>query len=217
MPLEGGLYQWASRRLRRISRVPHRLESLGVAVLILATFGVMIATNLAYLSARERVGCACRVVYTGRQCGAIVSMTIVSLFGLRAASGCQGIGGAAQMLTYVALHARAVRRVQRRGMIHEYHALRGRDGRRSSRSSSTSREDGAGRVQRIRVRRPPRRRNQESGATIGRRRHRVPIIALMFILGTDSVVASCPETGSISSARFRRRSSMGFQGLGFAR
>src|SRR6476660_10275626 len=49
MPLEGGLYQWATVGLGKFAGFLVVWNLWAYAILILATFGVMIAKNLAYL------------------------------------------------------------------------------------------------------------------------------------------------------------------------
>src|SRR5262249_2116201 len=74
------------------------------AILILATFGVMMATNLSYLagaSATWLTGAAWYTPVVGSTM--VVAITIVALFGLRVGKWMQSIGGTAQLLTYAAL------------------------------------------------------------------------------------------------------------------
>src|SRR4029078_8661479 len=49
MPLEGGLYQWATVGLGKFAGFLVAWNLWAYTILILATFGVMIAKNLAYL------------------------------------------------------------------------------------------------------------------------------------------------------------------------
>ena len=49
MPLEGGLYQWARVGFGEFGGFLTAWNLWAFAILIIATFGVMIATNLAYL------------------------------------------------------------------------------------------------------------------------------------------------------------------------
>ena len=49
MPLEGGLYQWATVGLGKFLGFLTAWNLWAYAILIMATFGVMIATNLGYL------------------------------------------------------------------------------------------------------------------------------------------------------------------------
>src|SRR5580765_8287435 len=121
MPLEGGLYQWATVGFGELAGFVTAWNLWAFAILILATFGVMIATNLAYLvgtSASWLTGAAWYTPVVSSV--AIVFITFLALFGLRAGKWMQAIGGAAQLLTYVALLVVPFVALSR-GMIHEYH------------------------------------------------------------------------------------------------
>src|SRR5207244_4106962 len=75
-------------------------------ILILATFGVMIATNLAYLLGSAGTGIVDRPGYTAVVSVIVISaITFISLLGLRVGKWFQNAGGAAQLLTYAALIA----------------------------------------------------------------------------------------------------------------
>ena len=104
MPLEGGIYQWASAGLGEFLGFLVAWNLWAYTVLIMAMFGVMIANNLAYLVEPIAPWLTGASGYTTAVSAAtIVALTIVSLLGLRVGKWLQNLGGAAQFLTYVAL------------------------------------------------------------------------------------------------------------------
>src|SRR5262245_41686278 len=104
MPLEGGLYQWATVGFGEFGGFLTAWNLWAFAILILATFGVMMATNLSYLVGSGAAWLTGAAWYTPVVSSAmVVFITILALFGLRVGKWMQSIGGAAQLLTYVAL------------------------------------------------------------------------------------------------------------------
>src|SRR6476620_8130722 len=95
MPLEGGLYQWATVGLGEFGGFLTAWNLWAFAILILATFGVIIATNLAYLigtSAEWLTGAAWYTPVVSA--AAIVFITFLALYGLRIGKWMQAAGGA---------------------------------------------------------------------------------------------------------------------------
>src|SRR5678815_3048842 len=109
MPLEGGLYQWATVGLGEFWGFLTAWNLWTYAVLIMATFGVMIATNISYfVAAAWPAGAALSSIwwYTPVvSATVVVAMAVVAILGLRIGKWLQGIGGAAQILTYIGLIA----------------------------------------------------------------------------------------------------------------
>ena len=106
MPLEGGLFQWATVGLGPALGFFTAWNLWAYAVVIMAVFGVMIATNLSYLLAAMgatfmQAGWYTPVVSSA----AVIFITVVALLGLRVGKWLQGFGGAAQLLMFSALIA----------------------------------------------------------------------------------------------------------------
>jgi len=104
MPLEGGLYQWATVGLGKFLGFLTAWNLWAYTILIMATFGVMIARNLSYLIAPLGATFVDASWYTAAVSAiSIAGLTIVSLFGVRVSKWLQGLGGIAQIATYSAL------------------------------------------------------------------------------------------------------------------
>src|SRR5579862_120322 len=106
MPLEGGLYQWARVGLGEFWGFLVAWNLWAYTILIMATFGVVIATNLSYLIAPFASWLTESRWYTaGVSVAAIAATTLVAVLGLRVGKWVQNIGGVAQFLTFGALIA----------------------------------------------------------------------------------------------------------------
>jgi glutamate:GABA antiporter len=218
MPLEGGLYQWASAGLGEFLGFLTAWNLWAYAVLIMATFGVMIATNLAYLLQPVNGSLALGGWYTPAvSAAAIVGLTIVSLLGLRVGKWLQGIGGAAQILTYVGLIAVPFVAMSNGARI-EHHSLAVAWPTMSLLSVNIFGKMALGAFSGFEYVAILAGECRNPARSIGRAViAAVPIIALMFILGTDSVLAIVPQDRIDLVSPIPQTLSMGFQGLGFAR
>src|SRR5262249_16076245 len=123
MPLEGGLYQWATAGLGRFLGFLVAWNLWAYTVLIIATFAVVVATNLSYLLGPASTWLTGSTWYTaGVTVLLITGTTAVALLGLRTGKWFQNVGAVAQLLTFaglllvplVALH---------RGTLKSYHPL----------------------------------------------------------------------------------------------
>src|SRR5690349_3715750 len=121
MPLEGGLYQWATVGFGELGGFITAWNLWAFAILILATFGVTIARNLSYLIGSSAVWLTGAAWYTPVVSAmVVVAITILALFGLRVGKWMQAIGGTAQLLTYGALLVVPFIALAR-GQIKEFH------------------------------------------------------------------------------------------------
>src|SRR5499426_4707739 len=121
MPLEGGLYQWATVGFGKFAGFLTAWNLWAFAVLILATFGVMIATNLAYLVGTSAEWLTRAAWYTPIVSAvALIFITFLALYGMRIGKWMQAAGGAAQLLTYAGLLLVPFLALWR-GQISEYH------------------------------------------------------------------------------------------------
>ena len=106
MPLEGGLYQWATAGLGDFWGFLTAWNLWAYTILIMSVFGVVIATNLSYLIGPLGASFVHARWYTPVVSSlSVIALTIVSLFGLKVSKWLQALGGSAQFLTYAALIA----------------------------------------------------------------------------------------------------------------
>ena len=104
LPIEGGPYQWAAAALGRFAGFWVAWNLWAYTVVIIAVFGVVIATNLSYLIHEIAPGFTAASWYTAAVSTAVIVLfTGVSVAGLRIGKWLQNIGGAAQILTFTGL------------------------------------------------------------------------------------------------------------------
>ena len=215
MPLEGGLYQWTSIALGRFAGFMLAWNLWAYAVLIGATFGVTIANNAAYLLSGSNATLSRLWWYTPVvSTFALLVVTMIIVRGLSVGRWVQNFGGAAHILTFAALlivplvalaHGRPVAyrpldisapaltpfSLNIFGKLalgalsgFEYVAIMAGETRSASRSITRSVLVAA------------------------------PIIVLMFILGTDSVLALVPQDRIDLVSPIPQALSIGFEGSG---
>jgi glutamate:GABA antiporter len=193
MPLEGGIYQWATVGLGKFLGFVVAWNLWAYTIVILATFGVVIATNLAYLLGPDVVSLIGQWEYTaGVSIAAIVATTIVSVLGLRVGKWVQNAGGAAQLLAFAALIALPFVAVWR-GTIPDYQPLAATPPTFSLLSLNVFGKMAVGAFSGFEYVAILAGECRNPARSIGRSvMVAVPIIALMFILGTSSVLALVP-------------------------
>ena len=221
MPLEGGLYQWATVGLGEFWGFLTAWNLWTYAVLIMATFGVMIATNISYfVAAAWPTGTALSTMgwYTPVvSATVVVAMTVVAILGLRVGKWLQGIGGAAQILTYIGLIAVPFIALSRGGDV-SYHALTIAMPTISLLSLNIFGKMALGALSGFEYVAILAGECKNPARTIGRSvLIAVPIIAAMFILGTSSVLALVPRDRIDLVSPIPQALSVGFQGLGAVR
>ena len=124
MPIEGGLYQWATVGLGAFWGFVVAWNLWAYAILILATFGVIVANNLAYVIGPAGAWLTGTPWYTAAVSVLTISaITLVALLGLRVGKWVQNLGAAGQILTYLALIAIPFAAVYR-GTLAAYHPLK---------------------------------------------------------------------------------------------
>lgn len=218
MPLEGGLYQWATIGLGRFLGFLTAWNLWAYTVLIMATFGVMVATNLAYLIGPMGAGWTKAAWYTPVvSAGIIVTMTVVSVLGLRVSKWLQNIGGTAQFLMFGALIAVPFVALTR-GTTEAYHPLAVAMPTVSLLSLNIFGKMALGAFSGFEYVAILAGECRSPARTIGRSvAIAVPVIAAMFILGTSSVLALVPGDRIDLVSPIPQALTIGFQGLGFAR
>lgn len=214
MPLEGGLYQWTTVAFGRFAGFLVAWNLWAYVILILATFGVIIATNLSYLLLAAGVSFDASAAYTAWvSVGVIVAITVVSVLGLRVGKWLQNLGGAAQFLTFGALILVPFLAVWR-GTLAEYHPLEATVPTPTTLNLNIFGKLALGALSGFEFvailagecRSPSRLIGQSVMVA-------VPIIALMFILGTSSVLALVPYDRIDLVSPIPQALTIGFRGL----
>jgi amino acid transporter len=215
MPLEGGLYQWATVGLGKFAGFLVAWNLWAYGILILATFGVMIATNLAYLLGSAGAAFTSAPGYTSVvSMIAIIGLTLVSILGLRVGKWFQNAGGAAQLLTYCALIAIPFL-AARQGVVPNPEALTVTPPQFNLLSLNTLGKLAVGAFSGFEYVAILAGECRSPARTIGRSvALAVPIIALMFILGTGSVLALVPRSDIDLVSPIPQTITIGCRGMG---
>jgi hypothetical protein len=194
MPLEGGLYQWATVGLGDFWGFLTAWYLWAYTILIIGVFGVVIATNVSYLIGPLGASFVHAPWYTPVVSAlAVIALTIVSLFGLKVSKWLQGLGGASQFLTYLALIAALVLAVSRRTPA-STQALRVAMPSVTLYSLNIFGKMALGALSGFEYVAILAGECRDPARTVGRSvLVAVPIIAAMFILGTTSVLAIVPQ------------------------
>ena len=217
MPLEGGLYQWTTIALGRFAGFMVAWNLWAYALLIGATFGVTIATNASYLLSGSSASLSHLWWYTPIVSTlALVLVTVVAVFGLGVGRWVHDIGGLAHVLTFTALlivplvaigHGRPV----------AYHPLNVSAPSFTPYSLNIFGKMALGALSGFEYvaimageTRSPTRAITRSVLLAA------PIIALMFILGTNSVIALVPRERIDLVSPIPQALSIGFEGSGIA-
>jgi glutamate:GABA antiporter len=216
MPLEGGLYQWATVGLGKFLGFLVAWNLWAYAVLMLATFGVVIATNLSYLIGPAGAWLTGSRWYTPVvSVSAIVATTLVAVLGLRVGKWVQNAGGAAQFLTFGALIAIPFVAVWR-GTLAAYDPLEATWPDPTPQSLNIFGKMALGAFSGFEYVAILAGECRSPARSIGRSVIiAVPIIALMFILGTSSVLSLVPHHQIDLVSPIPQALSIGFEGLQF--
>ncbi|MGH9889687.1 MAG: APC family permease, partial [bacterium] len=215
MPLEGGLYQWATVGFGELGGFVTAWNLWAFAILILATFGVMMATNLSYLVGTSAVWMTGAAWYTPVVSALmIVFITILAMFGLRIGKWMQSIGGTAQLLTYAALLIVPFIALAR-GQITEFHPFAASLPPMTVLNLNLLGKMALGALSGFEYVALLAGETKNPGRTIGRSVVIAsPIIALMFILGTSTVVALVPKDQIDLVSPIPQTLTIAFRGMG---
>ncbi|HET6268432.1 MAG TPA: APC family permease [Acidobacteriota bacterium] len=218
MPIEGGLYQWARVGMGEFAGFLTAWNLWAYTVVIIAMFGVMIANNISYL-----LGPAFEIITHNWWYTAIVSaltisaITTVSLLGLRTSKWLQNVGGIAHLLTFGALIIVPIV-AMRRGMLSSYHPLATSMPSFTPFSLNIFGKMALGALSGFEYVAILAGECKSPARTIARSvLVASPIIALMFILGTSSVLAMVPNAKIDLVSPIPQTLTIGFQGLALAR
>jgi amino acid transporter len=218
MPIEGGLYQWATVGLGKTLGFFVAWNLWAYTIIVMAQFGVMISNNLSYLSSSLGGPMITAAWYTATVSAlAIVLLTVVSLFGLRASKWLQNVGGAAHVCTFAALILVPFVALHR-GTTTAYHPLATEAPAVTMYSLNIFGKMALGALSGFEYVAILAGECRNPEKTIGRAVWMaVPIIAVMFILGTSSVLALVPQNQIDLVSPIPQALTVGFAGLGFAR
>ena len=218
MPLEGGLYQWASAGLGRFLGFLVGWNLWAYTVLILATFAVVVAANFSYLLGPSGASLSRESWYTiGVTVILISGVTVVSLLGLRTGKWFQNIGGIAQILTFAGLLVAPLIALHR-GSINHYHPFDAALPTFSAVNLNIFGKLALGALSGFEYVAILAGECRDPARSIGRSvMIASPIIAGMFILGTSSVLAIVPHDQIDLVSPIPQTLNLAFQGLGVAR
>jgi amino acid transporter len=218
MPLEGGLYQWTSIALGRFAGFMLAWNLWAYAVLIGATFGVTIATNAAYLLSGSNAALSQLWWYTPVVSTlALLLVTMISVIGLRLGRWVQDVGGAAHVLTFAALLIVPLVAL-RHGRPVSYHPLDVAAPSVSLFSLNIFGKMALGALSGFEYVAIMAGETRSASRNITRSvLVAAPIIVLMFILGTDSVIALVPRDRIDLVSPIPQALTFGFEGSGIIR
>ena len=216
MPIEGGLYQWATVGLGDFLGFLAAWNLWAYTVVIMSVFGVMIATNLSYLLAFWGIQASPHGWYTPAvSSAAVIGLTIVALFGLRVGKWLQALGGAAHLLTFAALIVVPFVALGR-GTASEYHPLALAAPTVSLLSLNIFGKMALGALSGFEYVAILAGECRNPARTIGQSVViAAPIIAMMFIFGTSSTLALVPPNEIDLVSPIPQTLTVGFAGLGF--
>ena len=215
MPLEGGLYQWTTIALGRFAGFMVAWNLWAYAIVIAAGFGVTIATNAAYVFSGSSATLSSIWWYTPLVSTLVLlGVTMISVLGLRIGRWVQDVGGAGHVLTFAALlivplvalaHGRPV----------AYHPLKVSAPTFTPYSLNILGKMGLGALSGFEYVAIMAGETRSASRNITRSvLVAAPIIALMFILGTDSVIALVPRDRIDLVSPIPQALSVGFAGTG---
>lgn len=218
MPLEGGVYQWTTIALGKFAGFMVAWNLWAYAVLIIATFGVTIATNASYLLTGNSASLSQVWWYTPLvSVSSLLFVTGISVLGLHIGRWVQDVGGIAHVLTFAALLIVPLIALSH-GTHVAYHPLAVSAPAFTPYSLNIFGKMAVGALSGFEYVAIMAGESRSPGRTIGRSvLIAAPVIALMFILGTNSVLALVPTNRIDLVSPIPQTLSIGFAGMGIAR
>ena len=218
MPLEGGVYQWTTIALGKFAGFMVAWNLWAYAILIIATFGVTIATNASYLLTGGTASLSKLWWYTPIVSTlSLLFVTGIAILGLRIGRWVQDVGGVAQVLTFAALLIVPLVAVGLRHPV-SYHPLDVSAPAFTPYSLNIFGKMALGALSGFEYVAIMAGESRSPARTIGRSvLLAAPVIALMFILGTNSVIALVPSDRIDLVSPIPQTLSIGFAGMGIAR
>ena len=217
MPVEGGLYQWTMVGLGRFAGFMAAWNLFAYAFLVIAGFGVVIAINAAYVIGGSAAPLARTWWYTpAASTLALVVVTAVSVFGLAIGRWVQNVGGTAQILTFAALLIAPLVAL-RLGHAVAYHPLDVSAPRLTAYNLNIFGKMAVGALSGFEYVAIMAGEARSPARTITRSVIiAAPLIVVMFILGTDSVLALVPKQNIDLVSPIPQTLSIGFASSGIA-
>ena len=218
MPLEGGVYQWTMVGLGKFAGFMVAWNLWAYAVVIMATFGVTIATNASYLLTGGSASLSQLWWYTPMvSTVALLIVTMITILGLGVGRWVQDIGGTAHVLTFAALLIVPVIALGQGRQI-SYHPLDVSAPAFTPFSLNIFGKMALGALSGFEYVAIMAGEARSPSRTIGRSvLIAAPVIAVMFILGTNSVIAFVPKDRIDLVSPIPQTLSVGFAGIGIAR
>jgi len=218
LPVEGGLYQWAHEGLGPFVGFITAWNVWAYVVTVLAQFAVGIATNISYMVGESGAVLRDADWYTPLVCTVtLAGVTAVSLLGLKVAKWLQNIGATAHILMFVALILVPYVALQR-GVLAEYHPLDATAPAVTLLSLNIFGKMALGALSGFEYVAILAGECKSPGQTISRSVVvAVPVIAVMFILGTSSTLALVPAGKIDLVSPIPQTLTIGFAGLGIAK
>ena len=218
MPLEGGVYQWTMVGLGKFAGFMVAWNLWAYAVVIMATFGVTIATNASYLLTGGSASLSQLWWYTPMvSTVALLIVTMITILGLGVGRWVQDIGGTAHVLTFAALLIVPVIALGQGRQI-SYHPLDVSAPAFTPFSLNIFGKMALGALSGFEYVAIMAGEARSPSRTIGRSvLIAAPVIAVMFILGTNSVIAFVPKDRIDLVSPIPQTLSVGFGGIGIAR
>ena len=217
MPLEGGLYQWAKAAFGEFIGFLVAWNLWVFAIVIISSFYVMVARNLSYLLGADAGAISEAVWYTPAiSVGLSLLLVVVAIRGLALGKWFSGFGGVAQILTYIALIAIPILALSR-GTLASYRPFATEAPEISLYNLNIFGKMALGAMSGFEfvalmageARRPE--RTIPQSVVIA-----TPLIALMFILGTATVLAFVPRDEIDLVSPIPQTLTAGVRGLGVA-
>jgi len=217
MPLEGGLYQWAKAGFGEFAGFLVAWNLWVFAIVIMASFYLMVATNLSYLLGPGFARVTSAAWYTPLVSVLLVALLLgVAVRGLGLGKWFTGLGGVAQILTYVALIGLPLLAL-RRGTLGAYRPFAAEMPAVSLYSLNIFGKMALGAMSGFEfvalmageAKRPE--RSIARSVVIA-----TPLIAMMFILGTATVLAFVPRDEIDLVSPIPQTLTFGVRGLGVA-
>ncbi len=218
MPLEGGLYQWATVAFGDRAGFLVAWNLWAYTILMLATFAVMVSQNVSYILGPALGGVTHSAWYApSLSLVVLVAITAVALRGLSLGKWVQNVGATAQILTYVALLAVPFVALWR-GTLHAFHPLAAAPPALNQYSLNIFSKMALGAFSGFEYVAILAGECRNPARTIGRSVVlAVPITAVMFIFGTESVLAFVPPGKIDLVSPIPQTLTIGYAGLAFAR
>lgn len=217
MPLEGGLYQWAKLGFNEFAGFLVGWNLWLYIILFISSIGVMLSTNLAYAFGPGYTWMSGdKVFITAVTCVLVLGLTVVTTLGLGVGKWIQNAGGVTQLITFAVLLGMPLL-CFRKGGLANYHPLAMTLPPISLFSLNVFGKMAMGAFSGFEYVAILAGECRQPARTIGRSVVlAAPVIALMFILGTDSVLAFVDPDHVDLVGPIPQVLSLGFGRLGWA-